>query len=343
MEAVSPHPLPLGGGGGGGGSGGCQPPPPPLGWRGGGGREWRLSAPTPSPSPFPPNIGTCVPPPMCRGAPLTHPVRPCPCGARAEATPEDGGTSTPLAPALHRRRSRLEYYTPRCCSHPQKNANRPPQPLRGPDGPAAACRCRRPLPDHRGGGGGRPLGSGRQLPPQLTVGQRPLGGGGGAWEGGFKEGRLGGGFRRGLGGAPGGSVGGGAGVVGVLGPAESPPPPRVPNQEVEHYSTSTRITASQLAMESWRQARGGGGWGGGGLRPLCSDWQGWCWGPEGLLKVQGASPGWRGFSVALAYWNGPPAGLCLNSGGGGGESVEQCNHLVLISFRLNQSCRWNLN
>ena len=34
--------------------------------------------------------------------------------------------------------------------------------------------------------GGRPLGSGRQLPPQLTVGRRPLGGGGGggALEGG---------------------------------------------------------------------------------------------------------------------------------------------------------------
>ena len=34
-----------------------------------------------------------------------------------------------------------------------------------------------------GGGGGRPLGSGRQLPPQLTVGQRPLGGGGLVWFG----------------------------------------------------------------------------------------------------------------------------------------------------------------
>ena len=31
-------------------------------------------------------------------------------------------------------------------------------------------------------GGGRPLGSGRQLPPQLTFGRRPLGGGGrGSW------------------------------------------------------------------------------------------------------------------------------------------------------------------
>ena len=31
----------------------------------------------------------------------------------------------------------------------------------------------------QGPGGGQPLGSGRQLPPQLTVGQRPLGGEGG--------------------------------------------------------------------------------------------------------------------------------------------------------------------
>ena len=49
----------------------------------------------------------------------------------------------------------------------------------------------------RGGGGGRPLGSGRQLPPQLTVGRRPLGGGGGGGGGGMgggvKEGRMGGG------------------------------------------------------------------------------------------------------------------------------------------------------
>ena len=34
-----------------------------------------------------------------------------------------------------------------------------------------------------GGGGGGPLGSGRQLPPQLTVGRRPLGGGGGSGRG----------------------------------------------------------------------------------------------------------------------------------------------------------------
>ena len=43
-----------------------------------------------------------------------------------------------------------------------------------------------PLPGG-GGGGGRPLGSGRQLPPQPTVGRRPLGGGGGL-KGGFREG-----------------------------------------------------------------------------------------------------------------------------------------------------------
>ena len=63
-------------------------------------------------------------------------------------------------------------------------------------------------------GGGRPLGSGRQLPPQLTVGRRPLGGGGGGVQGGAtggaREGRLGGGgSRRGDRGGPGGSVGGG--------------------------------------------------------------------------------------------------------------------------------------
>ena len=62
--------------------------------------------------------------------------------------------------------------------------------------------------------GGRPLGSGRQLPPQLTVGRRPLGGGGGGgggarrggvWEGvGFWEGVV-------LVGAPGRAVPGGGG------------------------------------------------------------------------------------------------------------------------------------
>ena len=38
--------------------------------------------------------------------------------------------------------------------------------------------------------GGRPLGSGRQLPPQLTVGRRPLGGGGGGGGGGALEGGV---------------------------------------------------------------------------------------------------------------------------------------------------------
>ena len=47
-------------------------------------------------------------------------------------------------------------------------------------------------------GWGRPLGVGRQLPPQLTVGQRPLGGGGGgAWRGGFGRGAREGGSRGG--------------------------------------------------------------------------------------------------------------------------------------------------
>ena len=51
------------------------------------------------------------------------------------------------------------------------------------------CKC----PTHANGltettGGGRPLGSGRQLPPQLAVGRRPLGGGGG----GVREGEGGG-------------------------------------------------------------------------------------------------------------------------------------------------------
>ena len=52
--------------------------------------------------------------------------------------------------------------------------------------------------------GGRPLGSGRQLPPQLTVGRRPLRGGrgGGASEGGVQGGRMGGG----IGGAGGGGL-----------------------------------------------------------------------------------------------------------------------------------------
>ena len=46
--------------------------------------------------------------------------------------------------------------------------------------------------------GGRPLGSGRQLPPQLTVGRRPLGGGGGGpWRGGSRRGAGEGGSRGG--------------------------------------------------------------------------------------------------------------------------------------------------
>ena len=69
--------------------------------------------------------------------------------------------------------------------------------------------------------GGRPLGSGRQLPPQLTVGQRPLGGGGGGGgghlRGVFREGEWGGGYRRGWGGGS-GRVGWGGGVqVGQFG------------------------------------------------------------------------------------------------------------------------------
>ena len=42
--------------------------------------------------------------------------------------------------------------------------------------------------DWRQSRGGRPLGFGRQLSPQLTVGRRPLGGGGGGhWRGGFRD------------------------------------------------------------------------------------------------------------------------------------------------------------
>ena len=44
---------------------------------------------------------------------------------------------------------------------------------------AASCSQVKPWAGSRGGGGGHPLGSGRQLPPQLTIGRRPLGGGGG--------------------------------------------------------------------------------------------------------------------------------------------------------------------
>ena len=71
-------------------------------------------------------------------------------------------------------------------------------------------------------GGGRPLGFGRQLPPQLTVGRRPVGGGGGGGHG------RGGSGRGDWGGGPGGAIWG----VGVLGPAESPPPPPWTNRSV---------------------------------------------------------------------------------------------------------------
>ena len=57
--------------------------------------------------------------------------------------------------------------------------------------------------------GGRPLGSGRQLPPQLTVGRRPLGGGGGPWRGGSRRGAREGGSRGGGGGSRGSRGGGG--------------------------------------------------------------------------------------------------------------------------------------
>ena len=47
--------------------------------------------------------------------------------------------------------------------------------------------CCRSTKHNPGPGGGRPLGSGRQLPPQLSAGRRPLGGGGGGhWKGGVR-------------------------------------------------------------------------------------------------------------------------------------------------------------
>ena len=58
----------------------------------------------------------------------------------------------------------------------------------------------------QGGGGGDPSVLDANYPPQLTVGRRPLWGGGGALEGEFREGRMGGGVRRGRGG------GGGSGI-----------------------------------------------------------------------------------------------------------------------------------
>ena len=66
--------------------------------------------------------------------------------------------------------------------------------------------------------GGRPLGSGRQLPPQLTVGRRPLrgGGGGGGMGGGGSRGGEGGGGLGGLvgGGSRRGDLGWGGGGTG---------------------------------------------------------------------------------------------------------------------------------
>ena len=70
------------------------------------------------------------------------------------------------------------------------------------------------------GGGGRPLGSGRQLPPPNNCWpEAPGGGGGGHWRGVSGRGDFGGG-------APGGSVGGGGVQVGLpLPPLTSPCPP----------------------------------------------------------------------------------------------------------------------
>ena len=71
---------------------------------------------------------------------------------------------------------------------------------------------------HMGPGGGGGLGSGRQLAPQLTVGRRPLGGGGGGGlEGGFREGRRGGGLGGAGGGGSGRVVWGGGVQVGQFG------------------------------------------------------------------------------------------------------------------------------
>ena len=114
--------------------------------------------------------------------------------------------------------------------------------------------------------GGGPLSSGRQLPPQLTVGRRPLGGGGGGqgganggggsrrgkWGGGSRRGEWGGGLgggngggsrrgewggsRRGLGGGSGRVGWGGGGRWGELGwggwGTGSPPPPCPPSNHI---------------------------------------------------------------------------------------------------------------
>ena len=91
-----------------------------------------------------------------------------------------------------------------------------------------------------GGRGGRPLGSGRQLPSQLTVGRGPLGGGGGIGGGGFREGRwVGGSFPQGTFG-----VHGASGAFGAHG----------------------RLRATPLATNCWPEAPRGGG-GGAGVPP----------------------------------------------------------------------------
>ena len=74
-------------------------------------------------------------------------------------------------------------------------------------------------------GGGDPSVLDANYPPQLTVGRRPLGGGGGgAWEGG----RMGGGSRRvgWGGGGPGGAIWG-VGWGGAQAPLTSPCPPSI--------------------------------------------------------------------------------------------------------------------
>ena len=93
-------------------------------------------------------------------------------------------------------------------------------------------------------GGGRPLGSGRQLPPQLTVGRRPLGGGGGG-------GRTGGGYTRGRGaGAPGGSVGrGGRGSWRPRTRGVAPPRGQCGPEEAWATARAHRRQSAQKAQE----------------------------------------------------------------------------------------------
>ena len=143
-----------------------------------------------------------------------------------------------------------------------------------------------------GPGGGRPLGSGRQLPPQLTVGRRPLGG--------VKEGRMGGGgSRRGLGGggAPGGSVGGG-GSFGVHGASGA-------------FGAHGRLRATPLATNCWPEAPGGGGGGRGSWRPRSC----------GVAPPQGRGGGSGGggtpppavYGHLMLPWTGAPRGTPLVS------------------------------